>query len=63
MAAFLGRFGFRLFLKPAFKIMPGFSGFAFFVAVFGGRCYFIFMAAAFVAAHSNSFLCKLLFVF
>ena len=43
--------------------MPGFSGFAFFVAVFGGRCYFIFMAAAFVAGHSNSFLCKLLFVF
>jgi hypothetical protein len=55
MSAFLGRFGFRLFQKPAFKIMPGFSGFAFFVVAFGGRCYFIFKAAAFSVIHSNWF--------
>jgi hypothetical protein len=63
MAAFIGRFGFRLFQKPAFMIMSGFSGVAFFVAVFGGRCYVIFMAAAFMAGHSNCFYANSFLIF
>jgi hypothetical protein len=47
VTVFGGQFGFLLFQKTVFKIIPGFQVFAFFAPVLYGNSGFIFMQAFF----------------